>query len=88
MGSELSQAQLTKNATSLDVGNILKAITIQRGQIKRGPRSSAAVDKLSKLCNELAKRCVNPAQKFLALYCKDTTWKEDHKAASTISHSG
>jgi hypothetical protein len=68
-GSCLSQAQLTKYASSLDAGNVLKAISVQKGQIAR-PRQKtnqatdkSAKEKLGRLVKVLKNMLIHPAQK-------------------------
>ncbi|MBJ7883265.1 hypothetical protein, partial [Gelidibacter salicanalis] len=57
---------LTKYAVSLETGNILKAVAVQRGQLKGKSQTDAGKAKLWVLTKELARGSIHPAQKYIA----------------------
>ena len=72
-GEKLSRNQQIKYATSLDAGNILRAIGTIRGQLKQQSTVEGR-NKLDRLTSELVKRCVLPAQKYIAKKLGDLSW--------------
>ena len=73
----MSRNQQIKYATSLDAGNlILRAIGTIRGQLKQQSTVEGR-NKLDRLTSELVKRCVLPAQKYIAKKLGDLSWNAD-----------
>ena len=75
-GEKLSRNQQIKYATSLDAGNILRAIGTIRGQWKQQSTIEGR-NKLDRLTSELVKRCVFPAQQYIAKKLGDLNWTAD-----------
>jgi len=87
-GSKLSKNQLVKYANSLDAGNQLKAIGVQRGQLAKKKMTNAtrviATNKLRKLSKKLAERCIHGAQKYIVRKLGDANHEVSHTAIKQL----
>ena len=66
-GSKCSRSLLVKYATSLDAGNLLKAIAVQRGHYtsnRKGDNQALIKTKLTHLVKAMKKLVIHPAQKY------------------------